>query len=151
MTINDVVRREVAAEVRRFAGTRLRTGEFMRIVHEVADRIERGLDRVSDGEPLLQLHHAGDWAALYVNGVLDVVGDAYLSRERALELCGVLEVDDDAFMRGQTSRDGVARTLEEVAEYRRTRDDGLARAAQLRTEAERLLARALELGPNPTD
>lgn len=93
----------------------------------------------------LEIHYADDWAALYVDGKLDRVGDAYNTEERALSLAGVATVHDDAFMRGQSQRDGVAQTLDEVAAYARERDERLAVAAQKRAEAERLLAEAGEL------
>lgn len=76
------------------------------------------------------------------SGRLDRVGDAYLSEERAFELLGVKQVHDDAFMRGQSQADGVARTLDEVAVYRALRDSAKAEADALRAESERLIAEA---------
>jgi hypothetical protein len=95
--------------------------------------------------PKLEIHYDPDreWAALYVDGQLDGVGDAYVREERAFELCGVQQVKDNAFLRGQDRRDGVAKTLAEVAEYRRARDDRA--AARKREEAARLLAEADEI------
>lgn len=92
--------------------------------------------------PKLEIHYADQWAALYVNGRLDRVGDSYLAEERAFELCGVKTVQDDAFMRGQTTREGVAQTIDEVNEYRQQRDHARAEAARLREEAARLAAEA---------
>lgn len=94
----------------------------------------------------LEIHHNGDdWAALYVDGKLDRVGDAYLADERVRELLGVTYVVDDSFMRGQTSRDGVAKTLDEVEEYRTARQLAIQEAERLREEAAALIAKADEL------
>lgn len=90
----------------------------------------------------LEIHYSDDWAALYVDGKLDRVGDTYLTEERAFELTGVKQVQDNAFMRGQSFREGVARTLDEVAEFRDQREANKVKAAELRAEADRLLAEA---------
>jgi hypothetical protein len=90
----------------------------------------------------IEVHTAGEWSALYFDGRLQTVGDSYHADEWIREHFGVVTVDDDAFMRGQGSRDGVAATLDQVAEYARERDARLARAAELRAEANRLLAEA---------
>ncbi len=98
--------------------------------------------------PRLEIHYADDWAALYVDGVLDPqsVGDSYIAEERAFAKLGVKQVHDDAFLRGQTQRDGVAKTLMEVAEYRTTRSERLRQAEEKRQLAARLVqeAEALE-------
>ncbi len=94
----------------------------------------------------LEIHYADDeWAALYKDGVLERVGDAYLAEERAFELLGVKTVRDDAFMRGQTQASGVAHTLDEVATFVTERETKRRQAAALRAEAERLLAEAGDL------
>ncbi len=93
----------------------------------------------------LEIHYADDWAALYKDGKLERVGDTYLAEERAFELLGVVIVQDAAFMRGQSHRDGVAQTVDEIDEYVRDRDDRKRLADQKRAEAERLLAEAREL------
>lgn len=93
----------------------------------------------------LEIHYAEEWAALYVDGKLDRVGDTYNTEERAFELAGVTTVQDAAFMRGQNYRDGVAQTLEEVREYAADRDRRLAEAADLERQAADLNARAKEL------
>jgi hypothetical protein len=99
--------------------------------------------------PRLEIHYDtthGEWAALYVNGQLDRVGDNfYLTEERAFELAGITVVHDGAFMRGQTQADGVAQTLDEVAAYRQQRDAARAEAQRLRDEAARLTAEAARL------
>lgn len=95
--------------------------------------------------PQIEIHYAEEWAALYVDGLLDRVGDAYLAEERALELLGVTTVHDDAFMRGQSQRAGVAQTLDQVREFAQDREQRRQRAAELRAEADRLLRAAGEL------
>lgn len=92
----------------------------------------------------LEIHYEGEWAALYVNGNLEEVGDSYHAEERAFELLGVTTIQDDAFMRGQTQRSGVANTLAEVEEYRVARRAALDLAASLREQAAVLLAEADE-------
>jgi hypothetical protein len=96
-------------------------------------------------QPKLEIHYADEWAALYVDGKLDRVGDSYLAEERAFEILGVRTVQDDAFMRGQSHRDGVAQTLDEVREFAKDREAKRARATELRAEADRLLREAGEL------
>lgn len=95
--------------------------------------------------PDLQIHYADDWAALYVDGNLDHVGDTYRTEERAFEILGVPQVQDDAFMRGQKQRDGVAPTLADVQTYRQQRAADRAEAARLREQATKLLADAAKL------
>lgn len=85
--------------------------------------------------PKLEVHHAEEWAALYINGKLDRVGDAYLATERIYEIVGVRYVQDDAFMRGQTHRDGVAKTLDEVREFAENREQRRRLAAEYRGRA----------------
>lgn len=92
--------------------------------------------------PALEIHYAESWAALYVDGELVTVGDSYLAEERAFLILGVKTVQDDAFMRGQSQRAGVAKNLAEVASYRQQREERRAEAARLRGEAERLLKEA---------
>lgn len=95
--------------------------------------------------PELEIHYEDEWAALYVDGKLDRVGDAYLAEERAFEILGVKIVQDDAFMRGQSQASGVAQTLDEVWKYASERAAAVARAAHLREQAAELIARAAEL------
>jgi len=96
--------------------------------------------------PKLEIHYdTGNWAALYVDGNLERIGDSYLAEELAFEILGVTIVRDASFMRGQSQADGVARTLDDVAAYRAQRDEKWATAEQLRAEAARLLAEAKEL------
>ena len=72
-------------------------------------------------ESNIEIHEDEDWAAVYVDGNLVRVGDAYLADEWLRTYFGVKTVQDDAFMRGQTSREGVAKTLDEVLDYARSR------------------------------
>lgn len=95
----------------------------------------------------IQIHYSGDWAALYIDGALDptTVGDAYIAEEKALRMCGVEIVQSDDWMRGQDQRVGVAKTLDEIEEYRIDREAREARAAELREQAAALLAEAKDL------
>lgn len=96
--------------------------------------------------PELEIHYTdGDWAALYIDGKLERVGDSYLAEERVFEILGVTIVRDPAFMRGQDYRDGVAQTLAEVAKYRELRDTNVRRAAELREQAAALETEARRL------
>jgi hypothetical protein len=100
--------------------------------------------------PALEIHYADDWAGLYVDGILDRVGDAYCVEERAFALAGVTQVQDAAFMRGQTQADGVAQTLADVEAYRVKRASDEQEAARLREQAAELLQRAAALDSKPT-
>ncbi len=108
-----------------------------------------GPDGTQMSTPDLEIHYDpdGDWAALYVNGVLDRVGDAYRTEERALEVLGVTTVQDNAFLRGGdgVGQPAVARTLTEVAEYRTERERRREEAERLRAEAQALLEQAGDL------
>jgi hypothetical protein len=78
---------------------------------------------------------------LYVDGQLVQVGKVHNTEEKAFAMLGVTQVVDDAFMRGQTHRDGVAQTTEEITAYVADRDAATERAARLRAEAEALESR----------
>ena len=97
---------------------------------------------MTDRPPDLEVHEDEEWSALYVDGKLDRVGDHYLADERIRQLCGVRTVQDDAFMRGQSMRDGVAKTLDEVKAYARDRAGRKALARALREKAADLVAEA---------
>jgi hypothetical protein len=94
--------------------------------------------------PQLEIHYAEEWAALYIDGQLDPnsVGDSYIAEERAFALLGVKCVQGEAFMRGQSQRDGIAHTLDEVDEYKAIRDQAENWAANLRAQAKQLLEEA---------
>lgn len=87
----------------------------------------------------------GEWAALYVDGRLERVGDAYRVEERAFELLGVVVLHDNAFLRGQDQRGGCAQTLEQVDAYRAEREMKRIEAERLRAQAADLVARAVAL------
>lgn len=93
----------------------------------------------------LEIHYSDDWAALYVDGQLDRVGDSYLAEERVMELIGVTVVHDNAFMRGQHKRDGVAPTVEEVEQFRAQRETNRRTADELEAQAKELLEDAARL------
>lgn len=88
---------------------------------------------------------SGEWAALYVDGKLETVGDSYHAEQKALQLAGVFVVHDSGFMRGQKQREGVAETLAEVTEYVTQRETRLAQAKALRDQAAILEAKAKAL------
>lgn len=88
----------------------------------------------------IEFHEEGEWTAVYEDGKLVRVGDSYLADEWLQAKFGVVVVQDDAFMRGQNQREGVAQTLDEVREYREAREARRARVAELRAEADRLEA-----------
>lgn len=98
----------------------------------------------------LELHYdpEGEWAALYVEGKLNCAGDAYVIEETAFELAGVEVVRDNAFLRGQDQRDGVAPTLDDVEAYRTERTDRQVRAADMRLQALVLIEQARKLEEN---
>ncbi len=93
----------------------------------------------------VEIHEADEWAAVYLDGKLQRVGDAYLADEWVRSHFGVTTVQDDAFMRGQTGRGGVAQTLDEVEEYARQRAARRAEVDRLRAEAARLEDEARDL------
>lgn len=92
---------------------------------------------MSDGDSI-EFHNEGEWTAVYLNGNLVRVGDSYLADEWLQTRYGVVTVDDDAFMQGQSQASGVAKTLDEVRAYATARQERLDRAAELRAEAKRL-------------
>lgn len=90
----------------------------------------------------VEVHEDEEWSAVYLDGNLVYVGDAYLADEWVREHFGVVTVQNNAFMRGQTHRRGVAQTLDEVKAYGQERARLLAKAEQLRRQAADLLAQA---------
>lgn len=98
----------------------------------------------------LQLHYGKGrlWAALYADGVLEHVGESPATEAKALDLAGVVVVDDESFMRGQTEWSGVAATLADIAAYRHQRDRAHSDAEALRKMARKLMdeADALDAG-----
>jgi len=91
----------------------------------------------------IELHHEDEWSAVYMDGKLvDGPGDTYLRYEWLMAHFNVKEVQDGAFMRGQTQSRGVAKTLQEVEEYRTAKEAREARALELRAQADELRAQA---------
>lgn len=87
----------------------------------------------------------GDWAALYVDGKLEKVGDAVNVDEYALHYAGVTTVQDNAFLRGGNGRQSVAPTLAEVKTYAAKQEEKRLTAETLRKQAQELLDQAEEL------
>jgi hypothetical protein len=95
-----------------------------------------------------ELHHAEEWSAAYKNGELLEVGDSYWVIDTLLDALGVARYDDDAFLRGGNTREGVAKTLDELHAYQAevaaqaASDDALeAQAKLLEEQAQALRAR----------
>lgn len=86
----------------------------------------------------IQIHYADEWGGLYVDGKLEYVGDTSNVYDKICEMFGIEGVYDDAFMKGQDKRDGVAKTVEEAEEYGRQREKMRERANALRAEADAL-------------
>lgn len=87
----------------------------------------------------IQIHHSdGEWSGLYVDGKLEYVGDTSNVYDKLCEMFGIEQEYDNAFMRGQDKRDGVAKTVEEAEEYKRQRDKMRERRAALLAEADAL-------------
>lgn len=97
-----------------------------------------------DQTPKLEIHYDpnGSWAALYVDGNLRQVGDAHVAEEIAFDLLGVTVVRDNAFLMGGATREDVAKTSQEVHEFRARREELYAQAEQLRQRAAELRAEA---------
>jgi len=97
----------------------------------------------------LEIHYdgGGEWAALYVDGVLDLdtVGDSYHAEERAFELLGVKQVMDSPFLRGSNRREDAAPTLDDIEAYRQRMEERERQVRRLLAEAAALQARAERL------
>lgn len=87
----------------------------------------------------------GTWAALYVDGKLDKVGDSSGVEERVMELAEVVVEHDNAFLRGGDGRASVASTVDAITEYREARDEQRQKVAELREQARDLANRANEI------
>lgn len=96
----------------------------------------------------IEIHYAGDWAAVYLNSeLIDGPGDTDQRHEWLLRHFGVVQVHDSDFLMGGSQRKDAARTLGEMYEWQRERDERLSRAEELRLQAAELLeqAEALEV------
>lgn len=91
-----------------------------------------------------------EWSALYKDGKLVVVGDAYLSDEYLSNFLKVKELEgSDYFLGKEKILDSVAQTLEEIQDYltgiQSKIDAKLKAAHDLRVEADKLEAEAEEI------
>lgn len=86
----------------------------------------------------IEFHVEEEWTAVYLDGKLVTVGDSYYADEWLQKRCGVVQVYDDAFMRGGTDYDSVAQTLQEIEDYKMERYNKV-------KEIEQLKARIAEL------
>lgn len=87
-----------------------------------------------------------EWSAVYVDGVLDRVGDHYLADERIRELFEVETIQSDDFMLGREGgREIVAKTLDDLNAYSIDRANRLEQAEGLRRKAAELEAQADQL------
>jgi hypothetical protein len=94
---------------------------------------------------LVRYTGTGEWSALYVDGILDRVGDHYIIDDRISELTGVEEVQSDDFLRGGDGRASVAPSLYELGEYSKARAQREDSALELRKKATAMLAEAERL------
>jgi hypothetical protein len=92
--------------------------------------------------PVVVYDGSDNWSAAYVSDELVKDGEKYVVDEWLRERFGVLTVNNDDFLLGQNTS---AKTLGAVVAYAGDRDKKLSRAAELRAQAEELLARAKTL------
>lgn len=98
-----------------------------------------------DGSRLTLMVGEHQWSALYVDGKLDRVGDHDVVNERIREVLGI-DVDySNDFMRGGEYREDVAKSLNEVSDYRAAREEREQKANLLRAQAAELIAQADEI------
>lgn len=92
----------------------------------------------------IEFWQSGDWTMVYFNGVLQRAGDHYLADEWLQEHCGVVVVPDED---GVCIPDGhhALKSLDEVRENMRLRQERKEQAAEFRRQAEELCERAREL------
>jgi hypothetical protein len=96
-------------------------------------------------------YNAEEWSALYIDGKLDRVSDAYLVDERVGEILGVKVISGDEgedFLRGGNTREDVAQTLTDISDWKSAQEaesgkaELLAQADALQAEVDRLRAAA---------
>lgn len=94
--------------------------------------------------PKLEIYSdGGEWSALYVDGKLEVVGDTYLSEERVMKICGVVQHQDNRDWIGPDgSRESVAASTDEIEDRRIRRERREEEAEALEEQAKGLLAQA---------
>lgn len=85
-----------------------------------------------------------EWLALYVDGKLSDLGDAYMVMENLLSRLGVAEEQSEVMYRIQ-SRDDVPATLDELREREADLEATHAVAATLRERAAELIEQARKL------
>lgn len=69
------------------------------------------------------VYYSGEsWGALYQNGELVRYGDHYYLGEYFLSYLGVEEIMSEDFLRGGNTKEDVAKTLEEIDEWRQSID-----------------------------
>lgn len=113
----------------------------------------RTIPTYTPGDTLEIFHsRSGDWAALYHNGVYveNSGGDSYHASEMIQAMLGVEDyyADDEScmdFLRGGNHYEHIAPTVADIEAYAADRRAKLARAAELRAEAEALEAQANEV------
>lgn len=104
--------------------------------------IERSEENMEQGDKI-EFHKAGEeWTVVYLNGVLQRVGDSYLADEWLQSYVGVEIVYDSVCMIDDHK---AYPTLDEVHAATRARDERQERAAELEREAAALLERAREM------
>lgn len=95
------------------------------------------------------LYQGEEWSALYVDDRLLEIGDHYLVEERLLDVLGIEFIQSDDFLRGGSSREDAAKTLDEIESYQDSRDSAEAMAAlaeaAVRSAEDKLAAAQAEL------
>lgn len=81
---------------------------------------------------------SGDYAAVFVDGKREDIGDLPDVLERLLERMGVEFVWSESFLLGQHSASGAAQTTSQIAEYDTQRENARARLAEIQAEAAKI-------------
>ena len=63
-------------------------------------------------------YNGGEWSALYQDGELVVIGGYHLSDYYLANYLNVEDIDSGDFLRGGSTRDQAAKTLQEIEDYR---------------------------------
>jgi len=101
------------------------------------------------GQPVrIDIFGADEWSGLYINGKLEEVHDTYWVYEKLFHLLGINQEADDTFMLGQNTKDGVAKNLTEIYDYRLHMDAIEAEADKLEEMAAELRSKAQSLRGN---
>jgi hypothetical protein len=94
---------------------------------------------------LVRYTGSGDWSALYVDGLLDRVGDHCLVDDRISELAHVTVINSNDFLLGGYSSSDVAKTLTAAQVYGNVRGAAAVAAEDLREQAAGLIREAKRL------